>query len=101
MVVTSRWSPAAFDGRRAVGLRAGGEAGEPGQPPLEDAAHQVAGSDHVGVRESVVNLAPETLGLDDAGRPHHGQVLRNVGLADAHLGGQPADVIGGRWRGCG
>ena len=65
-----------------------------GKPSLQDAPHEVAGTDHVVIRQVVVHLATQPDGLHDARRPHHRQVLRDVGLADADLGGQAAHVAG-------
>src|SRR3989304_4628182 len=53
-----------------------------------------AGAPAGGAGEPVADLAALALGLDDAGRAHHGEMLRHVRLAQAHLGGQPGDLTG-------
>jgi hypothetical protein len=66
--------------------------GETGQAAFEDAAHDAAGDHDVRIGEPVAHLPAVTLGLHDAGRPQHGEVLRHVGLAQAQGGGEAVDL---------
>ena len=51
----------------------------------------LAGDDHVRVGQPVADLTTLPVGIDQARCPQHGEVLRDVGLADAEHLGQAAD----------
>jgi hypothetical protein len=77
---------------RGGASRAGSHLAETGEASLEHRAHEAAGDHHVGIHESVANLSAIALGLDDAGGPEHGKVLRDVRLARADRLSQAADL---------
>ena len=59
---------------------------EASETSFEDAAHDVAGADHIRVSEPVADLSTVALRLDHPGGSHDREVLRDIRLAGPELG---------------
>jgi len=64
------------------------------QSALKEAAHDRAGDDHLGIGQSVANLASVALNIDETGRPQEREMLTRVGLADVQSIGDATDLQG-------
>src|SRR6478672_11370755 len=69
-----------------------GHASESCQAPLEDLAHHPARDHHVGVAKPIADLTTVPFSVDDARGAEDGEVLRDVRLARADMGGQTSDL---------